>query len=226
MRRLLFLLIVGIGGCAILLSLGIWQVRRLAWKEAIIAEINAQIAAPAVPLESLGALNEETHRYRAVTVSGRTTGPEALVISGQTMAGAGYEVISAFQTDTGRMILLDRGFVPEAARTMERPPVALTVTGNLAWPHDTDSYTPPPDLKAHIFFARDVGPIAEALGTEPILVIGREMQGQGPDITPVPVDTTGIPNNHLNYAITWFSLAVVWAGMTVAFLWRIRRRTS
>lgn len=226
MRRLLFLLIVGVGGCAILLSLGIWQVRRLAWKEAILAEINAQIVAPAVPLDRLGALKEEAHRYRAVTVSGRTTGPEALVISGQTMAGAGYEVISAFQTDTGRMILLDRGFVPEAARTKERPPVALSVTGNLAWPHDSDSYTPPPDPKTHIFFARDAGPIAQALGTEPVLVIAREVAGEEPGITPVPVDTSAIPNNHLNYAITWFSLAVVWAGMTVAFLWRIRRRAS
>jgi surfeit locus 1 family protein len=42
----------------------------------------------------------------------------------------------------------------------------------------------------------------------------------------LPVDTQGIPNNHLNYAVTWFSLAAVWAGMTLLLLWRIRQRTG
>ena len=66
--------------------------------------------------------------------------------------------------------------------------------------------------------------MAAALQTEPILVVARNPTGQG--VEPLPVGTEGIPNNHLQYAMTWFSLAAIWTGMTVLTLWRIRRGTS
>ncbi len=224
MRRFLFLLVTGAGGVAMLLSLGLWQVRRLHWKEAILAAIEAQIAAPPVPLDALPAPDRGRDLYRPVTVAGRTTGREALVLSGRKGEGAGFEVISAFETDAGRPILLDRGFVAEAGRGGPRPPVALTVTGNLHWPEEADAFTPPPDPAAQIWFARDVPALAAALGTEPVMVVAREVAGEAQGVVPVPVDASAIPNDHRQYAITWFSLAVVWAGMTVFFLWRIRRR--
>jgi surfeit locus 1 family protein len=223
MGRFLFLLVVGAGGVAVLVSLGLWQVRRLHWKEAVLAAIEAQIAAPPVPLDTLPAPDRTRDRYRPVTVSGRTTGQEALVLSGRSGEGAGFEVIAAFETGAGRRILLDRGFVPEAARNAPRPPAALTITGNLHWPDEADAFTPPPDPAAQLWFARDVPALAGALGTEPVMVVAREVAGEAQGIVPVPVDASAIPNDHRQYAITWFSLAVVWAGMTVFFLWRIRR---
>lgn len=223
MRRYLSALVLGLGGIAILIALGVWQVRRLAWKEAILARIEATIAAAPVPLPA--APDPETDRYRPVRLSGRTTGDELLVLSGQKQAGPGYEVIAAFETADGRRILLDRGFLPEAARGAARPPVPLAATGNLLWPQDADSYTPPPDAATGLWFARDVTAMAATLGTEPVMVVLREPGGDGQGIVPVPVDTSGIPNDHLQYAITWFSLAAVWAGMTAYLLWRIRRGT-
>jgi surfeit locus 1 family protein len=98
------------------------------------------------------------------------------------------------------------------------------VVGTLHWPDETDSFTPPPDAARDIWFARDVPAMAAKLQTEPVLIVTREATGDG--ITPLPVGTQGIPNNHLNYAVTWFSLAAVWAGMTLLLLWRIRRRTD
>ena len=72
MRRTIFILIIGLAGIAVLLSLGTWQVQRLAWKEGILAEIDAKIAgAPtALPLPS-----EEAHKYQPVEVSGRSLKP-------------------------------------------------------------------------------------------------------------------------------------------------------
>ena len=224
MRRFLFLLIMGAGGVAVLVSLGLWQVRRLHWKEAILAAIEAQIASPPVPLHTLPAPGRSRDLYRPVTVSGRTTGQEALVLSGRRGEGAGFEVISAFETASGRRILIDRGFVPEAGRDGPRPPVALTITGNLHWPDETDAFTPPPDPAAQLWFARDVPAMAGALGTEPVMVVAREVAGDAQGIQPVPIDASAIPDDHRQYAFTWFSLAAVWAGMTVFFLWRIRRR--
>lgn len=57
------------------------------------------------------------------------------------------------------------------------------------------------------------------------MVVIRTAEGAAQGIEPRPVDTSGIVNDHLEYAITWFSLAGVWAGMTLYLLWRIRRRT-
>ena len=226
MRRYLSALILGAGGIAILVSLGLWQVRRLAWKEGVIAAIEARIGADPVPLSALSSPDRAEDIYRPVSVSGHTTGEELLVLSGKKGEGAGYEVIAAFETEDGRRILIDRGFVGEAGRGLPRAPVKLEVTGNLHWPDETDSFTPPPDPKSGLWFARDVPAMAENLNTDPILVVLRDAKGDMQAIVPVPVDTASIPNDHRNYAITWFSLAAVWAGMTGFLLWRIRQRTN
>jgi surfeit locus 1 family protein len=224
MRRYIFPLLLGLIGIAILLSLGFWQLRRLGWKEAMLGEINAKISAAPVSLESLGAPDPGRDMYLPVVFDGRTTGQELLVLSGRKGEGAGYEIIDAFETTAGRRILLDRGFVAETARDAVRPATALTGTGNLLWPNDADSYTPPPDAKSGLWFARDVAGMAKALDTEPLLVVLKDATGDLQGVDPTPVTTEGIPNDHLNYAITWFSLAVVWAGMTGFLLWRIRQR--
>ncbi len=224
MRRYVFPLILGLVGVAILLSLGTWQLRRLTWKEDLLAAISQKISAAPVDLSSLPAPDPEKDRYLPVLVSG-TTGDDLLVLSGMKDIGAGYEVISTLTTPDGRRILLDRGFIPEDLRNRPRPPVALSVTGNLLWPNEEDSYTPAPDQKQRLWFARNVTTMSQFLQTEPILVVARQATGDDPTIVPVPVDGSGIPNDHLGYAITWFSLACVWAGMTVYLLWRIRQRT-
>lgn len=225
MRRLIFPLILGIGGVAILVALGLWQVRRLEWKEAVIAEIEARIADAPVPLATFAAPDPAGDRFVPVTLSGRTTGQEIHLLTGMTGQGPGYSIIAAFETTEGRRVLLDRGFVPESARDVPRPPVVLQVTGNLHWPDEADAYTPPPDPARNIWFARDVAAMAESLGTDPILVVLRGAEGDRQNILPVPVDSSGIPNNHRQYAITWFSLAGIWAGMTAYLLWRIRQKT-
>jgi surfeit locus 1 family protein len=226
MRRYVFPSALGIFGCAILIALGLWQVRRLAWKEAVLADITARIHGPAESLsaEGLSGKAGPEAKYTPVRVSGHTTGQELLVLSGEKGVGAGFEVIAAFQTEDGRRILLDRGYIPETDKTAPRPPVPLDLRGNLHWPEETDSYTLEPDLKANIWFARDVPKMAAALGTEEVLVVAAEAGGDAQGIRPMPISSTGIPNDHLGYAITWFSLAAVWAGMTGLLLWRIRQR--
>ncbi len=225
MRRILFPLILGLGGVAVLLSLGFWQLRRLEAKEAMLAGIEAMIAADPVDIETLPAPDPQSDRYRAVTVSGRLTGEEVLVLTGLKDLGAGYEVIAVLETASGRRILIDRGFLAQTERDAQRASGPVTVTGNLDWPNEADTYTPPPDLKTGVWFARDVALLAERLETEPVLVVSRTPGDSGDAIVPRPIDTSAIKNDHLQYAITWFSLAAVWTGMTAYLLWRIRRRT-
>jgi surfeit locus 1 family protein len=213
-------LLFGLIGAAILVGLGVWQLQRLAWKQAILAGIEARLDAPPVALP--GSPDPQRDRYLPVTVSGRFTGEDIDVLASRREIGAGFRVIAAFETGDGRRILIDRGFVTDENRDLPRAAGAATVTGTLHWPEEVDRFTPPPDPAARMWFARDVPAMAAALATEPVLVVARSPTGDG--IEPMPVDTAGIPNDHLNYAITWFSLAVVWLGMTLLLLWRIRRR--
>lgn len=219
-RRLIFPLLLGIVGTAILLSLGVWQLQRLAWKEAILAKIDATIAASpvAVPSEP----DPVRDAYLPVVAEGRFTGEHIDVLVSRKQQGAGVRAIEVFETD-GRRLLVDRGFIPDDQRGAPRDEGAASVVGNLHWPEEVDDFTPPPDEKTGLWFARDVVAMSEKLKTEPVLIIAREATGQG--IEPIPVDNSGIPNDHLGYAIQWFGLAIVWMGMTGYLLWRIRRRT-
>ncbi|WP_312528072.1 SURF1 family protein [Paracoccus sp. (in: a-proteobacteria)] len=222
MRRYLFPIISGIIGCAILISLGTWQLKRLAWKEEMLAEIQSRIDSP--PKTVLPAAYEPAMKYEPIEVTGRTTGEEILILSGTHDLGGGYQVVSAFDTFDGRRILIDRGFIPQDDRRNPRPPVDLRIVGNIHWPEEKNSSTPEPNLTEGIWFARDVPQMAAALKTEPFLIVAAAVEGDSQGIQPMPIAITGIPNKHLEYAATWFMLAVIWAGMTVGLIWRIRQR--
>lgn len=222
MRRYLFPLILGVVGCAVLIYLGLWQLDRRAWKEDMLADITEGIQADPVPLPDA---IDPSMKYLPVTVSGTTTGAEIDVLSHTREQGAGYQVVSRFVTDDGRAILLDRGFVPQEARRIDRPPVRLQVTGNLHWPQDASSSTPAPNMDENIWFARDVDAMALTLDTLPVLVVASAVEGDNQGARPLPVAIEGIPNNHLSYAVQWFLIAATWAVMTLALIWRIRQRS-
>lgn len=221
MRRYLFPALLGIVGCTILINLGLWQLRRLDWKEGLLADIQARIDAPAVPLPDEV---DPSMKYMPVTVSGTTTGDEIDVLSGTKELGGGYQIVSGFVTDDGRRIMVDRGFVPQEARHSLRPPVHLTINGNLHWPDEKGSSTPDPNLSENIWFARDVPAMAKQLDTQPVLVVASQVEGDAQGVEPIPVAIEGIQNNHLSYAVQWFMIAAAWAGMTLGLIWRIRQR--
>ena len=168
MARLIFPIILGLGGIVVLLFLGFWQLDRLGWKEGILADINARMTA-------------------------------------------------------GRRILLDQGLIALEAKDAPRSFAALEGTGNLVWPDDVNSSTPAPDLDKNIWFGRDVEAMAAILETLPIMVILNNATGLDARVAPLPVDSAGVKNDHLNYAITWFLLAIVWAIMTLFLITRILR---
>ncbi|WP_323763621.1 SURF1 family protein [Marinovum sp.] len=221
MTRILFALIIGLAGTALLVWLGTWQVQRLAWKEDILAAIDARITAEPIALPEVPDIASDT--YAPVALSGQIGSDALYVLVSQKHIGAGYRVIAPFLTNTGRRILIDRGFIPVSARDAARRTGAAEITGNIHWPDDRTSSTPENDQQANIWYARDVAAMARALKTEPLLVILRSETPPAPGLTPLPVDSSAIPNDHLKYAITWFSLAAIWLGMTGYYIFRARQ---
>ena len=221
MRRLILPLFFGILGTVVLVWLGTWQVQRLVWKEGVLADIAARIdSAPVALPENIG---PEADRYLPVAVSGTVTGDEIHLLASTRDVGAVYRIVSAFETANGRRIMVDRGWVKAEHKEMARPSFVAEVTGNLHWPDERDSFTPENDQAANIWFARDVAEMAVALEAEPVLIVAREISENAPKVTPLPVDGAAIPNNHLEYVITWFGLAIVWVAMTLYYLRRMRK---
>ncbi|WP_411889222.1 SURF1 family protein [Yoonia sp. SDW83-1] len=220
LRNILFPLIFGIAGCAILISLGLWQVQRLAWKEDILEGINARLAAtPAVLTLDV---TEADHEYTRVRFSGIPTGDELHVLVSGTQAGTGYRVISKMQTGLGP-ILVDQGLLPLEAKDASPLIEPMQITGVLLWPDDQNSSTPEPDLAENIWFARNVTTMSTALNTAPLMVVATTTAPADPRLTPLPINTANIKNDHLEYAITWFLLALVWAVMSLFLIIRTTR---
>ena len=216
-------MIVAVFGTGVLLSLGKWQMDRLTWKKAILQNITNRISATPQPIPQTP--NPEGDRYLSVQAQGTMEKSHVRVLASRKHIGAGYRIISPFVTD-GRRILLDRGFIKTGAPLTPPPNLPFKVMGNLHWPKDADEFTPEPDLKNNIWFAREVSDLAQHFDTEPVLIIASNITPATPHITPLPVNTAGIPNDHFQYAVTWFSLAAVWTIMSFAFLWNTRQRTK
>ena len=224
MNRYLGPLVLGLAGAAMLLALGFWQVDRLGWKRAVLAEIDARIGEQPQPLPQMP--RPDRDRYLPVHLEGRGEPRELHVLVGHKRLGAGFRVVTGFEDISGRRVLVDLGFIVDEDKDLRRGPLRGALAGNLHWPDDRNPSTPANDIGGNIWFARDLDAMAAELGTEPVLVVLREAAGLDAAITPMPLDSSVIPNDHLQYAITWFSLALVWLGMTGYWLWRIRRRND
>lgn len=221
--RLALSLVAALAGFAFLISLGVWQVQRLAWKEGVLADLDARIHGPAVALPD--AFDPGRDAYAPVRLEGRIGDRELRVIASAKTRGPVHRIVSPFEVGD-RRVLLDRGTVPVSARDAPREGGAATVLGNLHRPDERDRWTPDDDPEANVWYARDVDAMAAALGTEPLMVVAREVahaDGRAPDVEPLPLGPDGIPNNHLGYAITWFGLAAGWLAVIGAFLWRRAR---
>ncbi len=222
LRRMIVPALFGLAGCAILVSLGLWQLDRADQKAALISELEARIFEPPQPLPT--ELEPEEDRYRPVELSGQFLPEHVFVLSARRAEGPGFHLLQAFEAEDGRRIIVERGFLPEAARDALdlTSSGSVRLSGNLHWPRDTNRHTPDYDISRNLAFGRDVPELAQRLDAEEILVVLRRSDPAHPVISPVPVYDVSIPDPHLGYAVQWFLMALAWAGMTVFFLWRIR----
>ena len=216
-RRILFVLIAGLGGVAMLTTLGLWQTQRLFWKQDIIATLEERMAAQSLFVS--GDEKPERHNFRRGVADGEYVAdePPVLFLTSLRPFGPGHRVISVFELRRGGRILVDRGFVRDGVEPPAPPGGLVGLTGVLHWPNERGYFTPEPNKAERRWFAREVAEIAEALETEPVMLVLGESDVRTPLAIPVEID---VPDNHLAYAFTWYSLAFVWLVMTIALLRR------
>jgi len=195
----------------VLLGLGTWQVQRLHWKEALIAERDARLAAPPVALEAVRG-DPVSYEFRRVRAGGAFVPGRDMFLEARTYRGeAGYHVVSPLALRSGGVVLVDRGWV--RARTADPLPGAVTVEGVVRKPGRLSPWTPDNEPARDVWFYVDVPQMAAA----------KDLR----DVKPFFIDTgppPEIPNNHLQYAVAWYGLAAALAAIYVLLIARRIRR--
>ena len=216
-KKWLFFTLIAIPGLIILLSLGTWQIKRLAWKEALLENINNNLRAEPSLLTT--GVKKLDHNYKMVKVKGVLEPKSIFILTPIKGSGAGFRVISPLKLKSGSKILIDRGVIKEKEKSYLQTSVQpRLVVGYLSWPNETDYFTPEPNLARNIWFSRDLEKMAKFLKTQPILVVATENRLDPSIKMRDPINE--IPNNHLQYAITWFMMSILWFGMSVYFVYK------
>lgn len=220
-----------LAGLAVLVSLGTWQLKRLEWKRALIARVDARVHSAPIPLaEALSrAADGENMEYQPVRVRGAYVDGLSVRVFGTYAGAAGFYVFTPLKTANSGgapYVFINRGFVPQSIPESElakgRIKSETEVEGLLRAPEMSGgpfAFLRPKDQpQDDLYFRRDPVQFAAAksiaAASSYIDGSGRENPAAWPKGGTTAVE---FPNRHLEYALTWFGLAAALAGVYVAF---------
>ena len=229
---------------AILIGLGVWQLKRLAWKTQLLATIAERTTAPPQPIppEDLwNSLDPADYAYRHVVLTGtyehdresHVFRPLAPGDNKGPYSGVGDLVLTPLRLASGATVIVNRGFVPEdridpATRAPGQIGGEVTVTGLMREAESRSIFTPADDPGRGTWFTRDPAAMAAYWHLERAAPFTVDA-----DASPVPgglpqggETVMAIPNNHFSYALTWFGLAIGLAGVFVTFALKRFREAS
>jgi surfeit locus 1 family protein len=220
-------------GLAVLIGLGTWQMSRKVWKEELQSQIAARARAEPVTLaEALQRWNATGDvEYLRVRMSGRFRHVEERhVFAIDEKLGPGYHIYTPLETLSGRLVLVNRGFVPAglkeaASRAAGQVNGAVTITGLVRRPMAQGWFTPASEPERNMFYWPDyatmLGSAGEAGkgGPSPVpFFVDAEASPENPGGFPKGgVTRLALSNRHLEYALTWYGLALTLIGVFAAF---------
>jgi len=211
-------------GLLLLIGLGSWQLYRLQWKEGLIAQRQAALdAAPvALPATLADAAPLEFHPVRA---DGQFRNDRELYLNATSRRGdAGFHIVTPFILADGTALLVDRGFVPTERKAPESRAAGeiaseTSVSGLLRLPEKPGWFTPANEPEKNSWFSIDLAAMAQAAGLDRVSPFYLDA-----DATPNPggwpqggQTITDLPNSHLQYALTWFGLALALVAIYIRF---------
>ncbi|HEY0938663.1 MAG TPA: SURF1 family protein [Steroidobacter sp.] len=237
--KLTAIVIAGLAGVATLVSLGVWQVHRLAWKRDLIERVEQRVHAPAVAApgrEQWPQVNVANSEYRHVSVQGHYLHDRETLVQAVTERGGGFWVLTPLQTADGHVVMVNRGFVPPnrrdpATRQEGQIEGLTTVTGLLRISESGGAYLRSNEPAADRWYSRDVAAIAAARGLADVAPYFIDADATANEARAGNAPVGGLTvirfsNNHLQYALTWFALASMVAAGTFLVLrheWRSRK---
>ncbi len=222
--RLLPLIFVVVA-TAILLGLGTWQMQRLDWKNDLIAQREAGLAAPSVDLpETLDDGRE--FDFRTVTLSGTFRHDLEQLFGARARNNMlGYHVLTPLFRPDGQAVLIDRGWVPDDQahpdlRNEGQPSGLISLSGIARYRLDDRPgwFTPDNDPANGHWYHYDLGAMEKALGIDLAPLVIEADAAPNPGGLPIGGRTQiTLANNHLQYAMTWYGLAATLIGVYIVF---------
>ena len=215
----------------VLVGLGVWQLQRLEWKEALIADRMERMNMPAVALGAVPEKGWRAFELRAVRARGAYQHDKSVEIVSRTLKGRPgvYVLTPLVLADGSGTVLVNRGWAPPVhardAAEFRRPGGVVPVDGFLRAGAKTSAWVPDNEPANDIWFYADAPAMAKARGLENVKPYVLEL---APDAAsgggyPIPGQTiTAVRNNHLQYAVTWFGLAATL--VVIYVIYQVRRR--
>jgi surfeit locus 1 family protein len=226
-RSWIGLLVPALLAFVVLIGLGTWQLQRKTWKEGLVATLNAQLAVPPTALPPRAAwptLDQQNNEYRRVTLTVTFDNTkEAFVFAAPSafrpdVSSPGYWVFAPARLADGGTVMVNRGFVPESRQDPKTRPEGeiagpLQIVGAMRWPDAHHWFTPSDEPAHNLWFSRDPQAVAAAKDLGPVAPFYVEEESPAP---PGGLPRPGklvveLPDNHLQYALTWYGLAIVLA---------------
>ena len=216
------LAILGALTVAVLIALGTWQVHRLAWKQALIARVDRNSHAQPVeaPRRAEWATIGPEDEYRRVITTGVFLNDLETPVQALTVLGGGFWIITPLRRADGSIALVNRGFVPSERRERQtREPSQrsglVTIGGLLRLSEPGGAFLRRNDPASARWYSRDVAAIASAdhLGEVAPYFIDADAAPSPGGVPVGGLTVIAFPNNHLVYALTWYSLAAMLAGV-------------
>jgi len=204
--------------------LGFWQLDRLEWKLDKIAKLDQRFALPAAELpETIE--DAELWEYRHVSASGAFIHDKEMYFFGAGPHGkAGYEIFTPFKTGNGRILIVNRGWIPEHLKDRNSRPETLlqgplTLVGVVRLSQNKQRFAPENDAKANVWYYANVAMMAKSASFHNIYEILLYADGEQAGAKyPLSGRTqTQLVNNHLAYAFTWFAFAFILLVIYVIF---------
>lgn len=220
LRTVLFALAVVLGEI-LLIGLGVWQVERRTWKLDLIDRVDRRVAA--APTAAPGprawaGIDRDHDEYRHVRVTGHFIDVRPVLVKALTELGGGYWVLAPFQSDQGFDVLVNRGFVPDTSAAGVKDDSQLhqaptSVVGLLRITEPKGAFLRSNDPAQDRWYSRDVAAIGARLGVTDLApyFVDADASANGAGKPVGGLTVVSFPNNHLIYAVTWLSLAIMLA---------------
>ncbi|MAW79766.1 MAG: hypothetical protein CMI63_05975 [Parvularcula sp.] len=227
--------VVSVFALAILIALGFWQVRRLEWKQGLIAQVETRVNADPIPFAEAMRRAEagENMEYTPVTISGRIDRDRVARVFGTYDGEPGVYVFSPIAGPSGEDVFVNEGFAPqtETGAVADLPDdEETTVTGLFRY---AEQPTPPaswfqPEGKSAggLWFVRDPAMFAAETGADAAPYYIDRFAVDGRDWPKGGTTRLDFNNRHLEYALTWFGLAATLIGVWIAFSLKKRDEDS
>lgn len=209
-------------------GLGVWQLQRLAQKEALMATIaNAHAQPPSGSLPLSRALLKQNGFMKYRVIGELLHEHEMHLGARYRKSKLGYELLTPLQLDDGRILLVNRGWVPTDKKDPATRPETLVrgmqhYTVMLRTDRDHSIFTPNHDIADNIWFWRDIPLMKKETGLD-LLPVSADIVMENPaaDELPIPGDGAfALRNDHLGYAITWFLVGL--SGIVIFFFYHYR----